>query len=170
MTFDEAVEEFGPIERKKKLDPYRDWIVTWLQEHPSISGAQILDWLQEKFPEIEVGESTVRRYVNEMREIYHIEKTDEPRDYEAVDEQPPGKQMQVDWGQTIQKSTQKSSMSNFCSPPGHENPPFLPIMKSRRKQLNRTLYLMVAWTLYRKAFESTGCTTHCPPFPDAEER
>ena len=27
MTFDEAVEEFGPIERKKKLDPYRDWIV-----------------------------------------------------------------------------------------------------------------------------------------------
>ncbi|ATA60107.1 hypothetical protein GS458_1851 [Geobacillus stearothermophilus] len=38
----------------------------------------------------------------------------------------------------------KSSMSNFCSPPGHENPPFLPIMKNRRKQFNRTLCLMVA--------------------------
>ena len=113
MTFDEAVEEFGPIERKKKLDPYRDWIVNWLQEHPSISGAQILDWLQEKFPEIEVGESTVRRYVNEMREIYHIEKTDEPRDYEAVDEQPPGKQMQVDWGQTIQKTTHKKEVKLY---------------------------------------------------------
>lgn len=87
--------------------------MTWLQEHPSISGAQILDWLQEKFPEIEVGESTVRRYVNEMREIYHIEKTDEPRDYEAVDEQPPGKQMQVDWGQTIQKSTQKKEVKLY---------------------------------------------------------
>ncbi|GAB6892067.1 hypothetical protein JCM14450A_30730 [Geobacillus stearothermophilus] len=57
-----------------------------------------------------------------------------------------------------------------CPPPGHENPPFLPIMKNRRKQFNRTLYLMVAWTLYGKVFESTGCTTHCPPFPVIEER
>lgn len=104
MTFEEAVEEFGTIERKKKLDPYRDWIVTWLQENPSMSGAQILDWLQEKFPDLQVGESTVRRYVKEMREIYQIEKTDEPREHEAVDELPPGKQMQVDWGQTIQKT------------------------------------------------------------------
>ena len=40
-----------------------------------------------------------------MREIYQIEKTDEPREHEAVDELPPGKQMQVDWGQTIQKTT-----------------------------------------------------------------
>ena len=113
MTFEEAVEEFGPIERKKKLDPYRDWIVNWLKEHPSMSGAQMLDWLKEKFPTIEVGESTVRRYVNEMREIYHIEKTAEPREYEAVVEQPPGKQMQVDWGQTIQKTIDKKEVKLF---------------------------------------------------------
>ena len=113
MTFEEAVEEFGPIERKKKLDPYRDWIVNWLQEYPSISGAQILDWLQERFPDIKIGESTVRRYVNEMREIYHIEKTAEPREYEAVDEQPPGKQMQVDWGQTIQKTIHKKDIKLY---------------------------------------------------------
>lgn len=93
MTFEEAVEEFGPIERKKKLDPYRDWIVNWLQEHPSMSGAQMFDWLLEKFPTLKVGESTVRRYVNEMREIYNIEKTAEPREYESVDEQPLGKQI-----------------------------------------------------------------------------
>ncbi|RTQ86065.1 IS21 family transposase [Lysinibacillus telephonicus] len=113
MTFEEAVEEFGTIERKKKLDPYRDWVVNWLQENPSMSGAQMLDWLQEKFPTIEVGESTVRRYVNEMREIYQIEKTAEPREYEAVVEQPPGKQMQVDWGQTIQKTTQKKEVKLY---------------------------------------------------------
>ncbi|WP_342777680.1 IS21 family transposase [Ureibacillus terrenus] len=113
MTFEEAVEEFGPIERKKKLDPYRGWSVNWLQEYPSISGAQIFDWLQERFPDLQVGESTVRRYVNEMREIYHIEKTDEPREYEAVVEQPPGKQMQVDWGQTIQKTTQKNEIKLY---------------------------------------------------------
>ncbi|WP_259463534.1 group II intron reverse transcriptase/maturase [Geobacillus stearothermophilus] len=49
------------------------------------------------------------------------------------------KQKAYEWG-----NTRKSSMSNFCSPPGHENPPFLPIMKNRRKQFNRTLCLMVA--------------------------
>ena len=103
--FAEAVNEFGNTERKKKLDPYQDWIINWLREYPSLSGAQVYDWLQEHFPDIEVGESTVRRYVNEMREIYHIEKGEEPREYEAVDEQPPGKQMQVDWGQTNQKMT-----------------------------------------------------------------
>lgn len=83
---------------------YLKKIVQFSVDIPSISGAQILDWLQERFPDIKIGESTVRRYVNEMREIYHIEKTAEPREYEAVDEQPPGKQMQVDWGQTIQKN------------------------------------------------------------------
>lgn len=103
MSFEEAVNEFGHTQRKKKLDPYQDWIVNWLREFPSLSGAQVYDWLLEHFPKIDVGESTVRRYVNEMREIYQIEKKDEPREYEAVEEQPPGKQMQVDWGQTIQK-------------------------------------------------------------------
>lgn len=105
MTFEEAVEEFEPGDRKKKLDPYRDWIVNWLKEFPSLSGAQVYDWLQEKFPDINVGESTVRRYVNEVRELYQIEKKEEPREYESVDELPPGKQLQVDWGQTIQKDT-----------------------------------------------------------------
>lgn len=40
LTFEEAVEEFSPINRKKKLDTYRDWIVNWLLEYPSLSGAQ----------------------------------------------------------------------------------------------------------------------------------
>lgn len=103
MTFEEAVEEFEPSERKKKLDPYRDWIVNWLKEFPSLSGAQIFDWLQERFPNFNVGESTVRRYVNEVRDLYQIEKKEESRDYESVEELPSGKQLQVDWGQTIQK-------------------------------------------------------------------
>lgn len=105
MTFEEAVEEFEPGDRKKKLDPYRDWIVNWLREFPSLSGAQVYDWLQERFPNINVGESTVRRYVNEVRDLYQIEKKEESREYESVEELPPGKQLQVDWGQTIQKDT-----------------------------------------------------------------
>ena len=105
LSFEEAVDEFSHSGRKKKLDPYQDWIVNWLREYPNLSGAQIYDWLLEHFPMINVGESTVRRYVNEMRELYQIEKIDEPREYEAVDDQPPGKQTQVDWGQTVQKMT-----------------------------------------------------------------
>lgn len=85
------------------MDPYRDWIVNWLKEYPSLSGAQIFDWLQERFPNIKVGESTVRRYVNEVRELYQIEKKEESREYESVDELPLGKQLQVDWGQSVQK-------------------------------------------------------------------
>lgn len=70
MSFEDAVNEFIQTERKKKLDEYQDWIIGWLLEHPSLTGAQVFDWLQEKFPTIEVGESTVRRYVNEIYEIY----------------------------------------------------------------------------------------------------
>lgn len=113
LTFEEAVEEFSPINRKKKLDTYRDWIVNWLLEYPSLSGAQIYDWLLERFPALEVGESTVRRYVHEMREIYHIEKKHEPRVYEAVEELPPGQQLQVDWGQTWQKTTDKKEIKLY---------------------------------------------------------
>lgn len=113
MTFEEAVEEFGEINRKKKLDPYRDWIVNWLQEFPSLSGAQVYDWLLERFTDLQVGESTVRRYVREMREIYHIEKADEPRDFEAVEELPPGQQIQVDWGQTVQKTKENKEIKLY---------------------------------------------------------
>ncbi|MGE8033749.1 hypothetical protein [Lysinibacillus sp. NPDC093692] len=63
-------------------------MINWLREYPSLSGAQIYDWLLENFSNIKVGESTVRRYVNKMRELYQIEKIDEPREYEAVDDQP----------------------------------------------------------------------------------
>lgn len=107
MTFEEAQQEFSTPHKGKKLDPYQDWIVNWLQEFPHLSGAQIKDWLAEQFPDLDVGESTVRNYVNEIREKFQIEKTAIPRDYEAVEEQPLGKQIQVDWGQTIQKTMDK---------------------------------------------------------------
>ena len=106
LDFEEAIEEFDLTSRKKKLDEYQDWIVNWLREYPTLSGAQIYDWLQEKFPDINVGESTVRRYVNEMRELYNIEKEETVRDYDSVDELPFGQQLQVDWGQTIQKNVE----------------------------------------------------------------
>jgi len=40
-----------------------------------LSAAQIKDWLLERFPDLKVGDSTTRLYVNEVREEYQIAKT-----------------------------------------------------------------------------------------------
>ena len=60
--------------RSKKLDPFQDKILDWLREHPDLSGAQVLDWLGDKLNVNSVAEGTVRNYVNELREVYHIPK------------------------------------------------------------------------------------------------
>ncbi|MCM3726158.1 hypothetical protein M3226_10735 [Neobacillus cucumis] len=49
--------------RRKKLDTYKEIIRSWLREHPDMSAAQVQDWLQERNPALEIGESTVRAYV-----------------------------------------------------------------------------------------------------------
>src|SRR5690606_22632353 len=61
--------------RAKKLDPYEMLIHTWLTEHADLSAAQVHDWLLERYPELKVGESTVRLYVRALREKYEIPKT-----------------------------------------------------------------------------------------------
>ena len=91
--------------RAKKLDPYEMVIQTWLSEHPDLSASQVHDWLFEKYKGIEVAESTVRGYVKELREKYSLPKTETKRVYEAVPDPPMGKQAQVDFGQTIQKTS-----------------------------------------------------------------
>lgn len=113
MTFEEAQNEFSIPHKAKKLDPYQDWIVNWLQEFPHLSAAQIKDWLLERYEDLNVGDSTVRNYVNEIREKYQIEKTTIKRDYESVEEQPVGKQIQVDWGETKQKTIHKKEVKLY---------------------------------------------------------
>nr|WP_184665529.1 IS21 family transposase [Texcoconibacillus texcoconensis] len=90
--------------RTRKLDQYELLIHTWLSEHPDLSGSQVQDWLQERYPDLSVGESTVRSYVKELREKYDIPKVLSPRSYEAIPELPMGKQIQVDFGQAKQKT------------------------------------------------------------------
>jgi transposase len=85
--------------RQRKLDPYQNQILSWLKEHPDLSASQISDWLEERCSFKEIGESTVRTYVRELREKYHIPKTIKFRNYEAVEELPRGQQMQVDFGE-----------------------------------------------------------------------
>lgn len=114
MSFEEVQEYLGnPLKKPKKLDPYKDWIIAWLEEYPHLSAAQIQDWLIERYPDLVVGESTVRSYVREIREIYQIEKKTITRQYEAVPEQPMGKQIQVDWGETKQKTVAKKEIKLY---------------------------------------------------------
>ena len=114
MDFEEVHAYASDLYKKpKKLDPYRDWILAWLEEYPHLSAAQIKDWLLERYPDLDVGESTVRLYVKELREIHQIEKKAHTRQYTAVPEQPMGKQIQVDWGQTKQKTVNKSEVKLY---------------------------------------------------------
>ncbi|WP_233274984.1 DDE-type integrase/transposase/recombinase [Calidifontibacillus oryziterrae] len=71
----------------------------WLKEHPDLSGAQVFDWLEEKLNVSIITEGTVRNYVNELRETYHIPKITSEREFSAVPELPMGQQIQVDFGQ-----------------------------------------------------------------------
>ncbi|QHT48590.1 IS21 family transposase [Bacillus sp. SB49] len=114
MTFEEAkAYTEQPIGKKKKLDSYKDWILAWLEEYPHLSAAQIHDWLLERYPDLAVGGSTVRSYVREVREVYQIEKKQLVRQYEAIPEQPMGKQLQVDWGETKQKTTDRKEIKLY---------------------------------------------------------
>ncbi|QFR24216.1 helix-turn-helix domain-containing protein [Schleiferilactobacillus harbinensis] len=59
--------------RRKSLDTHQPMILQWLKEHPDLSAAQVCDWLEEKkFGKY--AESTVRRYVKELRSKYKIVK------------------------------------------------------------------------------------------------
>ena len=78
--------------RTRKLDPYHQEILRWLREHPDLSSAQIADWLEESYPTFEVGESTIRDYVREIRKEYNIPKITHKRVYEAVPDLPMGYQ------------------------------------------------------------------------------
>jgi len=111
MTYEEAENWLAVSYRKaKKLDLYRDWIVAWLEEYPHLSAAQIKDWLLERYPQLSVGDSTVRMYVKDIREVHNIEKKRSGRQYQAIPELPKGKQIQVDWGETKQKTSSGQSV------------------------------------------------------------
>jgi transposase len=85
--------------RTKKLKCYRDIILKWLTENPDLSAAQILDWLKEHYADFSVRERTLRRYVDELRKKHNLPKPAPVRQYQAVRELPPGRQMLLDFGQ-----------------------------------------------------------------------
>ncbi|MGG0834067.1 IS21 family transposase [Priestia megaterium] len=84
--------------KSRKLDRYKEVILGWLEKHSDLTAAQIQDWLKEQYPDVTVGDSTVRMYVASLREEYGISRTVHMRQYEAVPDPPMGQQAQVDFG------------------------------------------------------------------------
>lgn len=96
----ERYEEFRKeVQKERALDKHRETIVYWLQKYPTLSAAQVCDWLKEHYDD-SFSDRTVSRYVKDLREFYGLKKHPNPRSYEAVPEMPPGQQIQVDFGQT----------------------------------------------------------------------
>ena len=98
MNADDYEKYHNTVRKSSILDKHRDVIVSWITQFPCITSAQICDWLKENY-EDDFKERTVSRYVKELREDIGIAKSAAPREYMAVDELPPGKQTQVDFGE-----------------------------------------------------------------------
>ncbi|MCL1852780.1 MAG: IS21 family transposase, partial [Peptococcaceae bacterium] len=108
MTSEEFEERQLNRERRRRLELYEGVIVDWLKRYPDMSAAQVYDWLKEHY-QISVAERTTRRFVEELRKKYAIPKTKESmRQYEAVDDPPMGRQMQVDLGEAWVRDAYKS--------------------------------------------------------------
>lgn len=89
----------GMRTRSKKADGYEAEILSWLRASPDLSSAQVMDWLQERYGEIDICEATIRNYVSEIREKYGIPKVKYQRQFEAIEDPPMGRQAQVDFGE-----------------------------------------------------------------------
>lgn len=97
MTLEEYMETAESIRKLSSLDEYKPIILEWLRDFPSMTSAQVYDWLLEHYNP-DISERSVSRYVKALREEYTIPKTAYPRDYEAMDEFPMGHQIQLDFG------------------------------------------------------------------------
>lgn len=97
-------DEFEKVVLKRKrrslLELYENVILSWITDHPDLTGAQVYDWLLEHY-EVTFSERSTRRFVSRLRKKHGIPRTgsSNPRQYMAVEEPPMGKQIQVDFGE-----------------------------------------------------------------------
>jgi len=108
MPPDEYAIALTSVNKLSALAAYEPPVLHWLESYPSMSAAQVRDWLFEKY-KIDAADRTVRRFVAGLREKHGITKTEAPRrEYEAVDELPMGFQLQMDFGVKTVRSAYSS--------------------------------------------------------------
>lgn len=102
--------------KNRKPDVFKDLIVEWITEYPDISSAQLYDWCKErsKLETLDFQQRSFRDYVKSIREEYGIKKPDHLRQYEAVDELPPGEQAQVDMGEIYLETVSGRNKKIYC--------------------------------------------------------
>ncbi len=98
MSLDEYMDYLTANRKLSSLDAIKPVILDWLRSFPSMTSAQIHDWILEYYPERVASERTVSRYVTNLRLDFGIPKSAPGRNYEAMDELPMGHQMQLDFG------------------------------------------------------------------------
>ena len=98
MSVEDYEAEAAKIRKVSILDKFRTVILSWIRANPGISAAQICDWLKEDYTG-SFKERTVSRYVNRLRTEYDLPREIHSREFTAVEELPPGQQMQVDFGE-----------------------------------------------------------------------
>jgi transposase len=76
---DEFENNFSNICKTKTLAEYENTILKWLNNYPSMSSAQVCDWLKEHY-NADISERTVSRYVKGLRQDYGIKKVSDPRE------------------------------------------------------------------------------------------
>lgn len=117
MTPDEyAATKAAASSRVKKAERYESFVLECLNEYPDMSAAQIYDWIKERYKveTLSFQERAFRNYVKCIREEYDIPKVAPQRQYEAVDELPPGFQGQVDMGEIILKTASGRHKKIYC--------------------------------------------------------
>ena len=100
-------------ERTKLMDPYRNYVLSRLQEHSEITSAIIYDNLREDFKDFEPSYRSVRRYVTLLRETEGIPLPAKIRQYMEVMEHPMGFQAQVDLGVKTMKDPYGKSVKVY---------------------------------------------------------
>jgi len=89
-------ERLSEIDRTKKLDEYRNYIIHLLQTYPGLSAVKVLRKLKAKVDHLYVSDRSVRRYIQALKNEISFKQ---PRYYEPVIDMMPGVQCQVDGGE-----------------------------------------------------------------------
>jgi transposase len=100
--------------RTKKIDKYQTEILEWITDFRDISAAQVLDWIRERYGEVDFRERSLRHYICNLRKQYALPKAVETRQFEEVPETPIGFQAQVDMGQIWLKKLDGSRIKVYC--------------------------------------------------------
>ena len=90
------IQNKGCLDRSKRLDDYRDYIIHLLGEFPRMTAVKVLLRLQKTYPELAVSYRTARRYISQLKATITIKQK---RYYEPVLDMVPGMQCQVDGGE-----------------------------------------------------------------------